>query len=156
MIREATHWPDAEKRAAIDWVFDHPHRFLTEDIDWAGKYLGLTEADCRNVFYSAERLFVVWIRSCPVYLFGYGKEKIISTASSSRMQGCEIEMTKHCIRFGRSERGREALSGTTGHVEATDIVNGHVRARWLEAIGYRRAGQLTHSGQTFDRFTFQG
>jgi hypothetical protein len=156
LIREATHWPDAEKRAAIDWVFGHQHPFLTEDIAWAGKYLGLTEADCRNVFCSADRLFVVWLKSSPVYLFGYGKEKIVSTASSAGLKGCELEMTKTCIRFGRSERGRQALAGTVGHVEATDIVNGLVRARWLEAIGYRRDGQVTHSGQTFDRFIFQG
>jgi hypothetical protein len=156
LIREATHWPQPERDAAIDWVFDHPHRFLTEDIAWAAEHFGMSPEACRDKFRNAERLFVVWIQSAPIYLFAYGEDRIISTASEYRLDRLKLEMTKTCIRYGRSEPGQAALRNTVGFVEATDLENGLVRARWLEAIGYERDGQITHSGQTFDRFTFQG
>jgi hypothetical protein len=48
------------------------------------------------------------------------------------------------------------LSGTVGHVEISDIENGSVKTRWLEAIGFHRDCIIEFSGQRFLRLTFEG
>lgn len=155
-VHDASQWTQAERDAAVDWVFDHPHRFTVEDIEWAQRHLRLSEPECRAVFKGAARLGVVSAEGLPAYIFAVPNTGIVSTASEARLEQFRLSITKDLIRFNRSDVGRAMLRNTTGHVEISDLDNGSVRSRWLEAIGYRKSGTIEFQGQTFLRFTFEG
>jgi hypothetical protein len=156
-VHDASAWSQVEKDGAIDWVFDHPHRFTTEDVRWAGQYLGLDPQACRAVFRNAPKLGVVSALGLPVYIFAIPDNRIMSTASEERLDSLRLPMTKDLMRWSRSPEGRDMLSGAIGHVEESDIRNGSVRTRWLEAIGFRRQPDLIEfRRQRFIRFQFEG
>lgn len=139
----------------IEAVFASPHRFLTEDLAWALKTFGMSEADCRARFRDAPRLGLVEVDGLPVYLFAITPEGVVNTASHKSLDRLVLPMTKVSIRFARSAEGMEMLKGSVGYIELSDMEKGSVRSRWLEAIGYQRTGTIEAYGQTFIKHEYK-
>jgi hypothetical protein len=155
-VRILSDKPREYKDALIDWVFAHPHRFVTEDLEWAHKTFGMDERQCKDQFRLAPKLGCIFVHDIPLYLFAVPPSGIVNTASEARLERYGLALTKDAIRFGRSPEGKQMLTGSTGYIEQSDIENGSVRSRWLQAIGYRLTETVEAYGQSFLKFDFQG
>lgn len=155
MIVDASAWPQLERDAAVDWVFDHPHAFTTEDIEWSAEHFGMTEADCRQIFKDASVLGVMLHEDRPLYIFAVIDRKL-STASESRLSGLKWTMTKELVRFGKSDLGRKMLTGVIAFAEVSDVDRGMVRHQWARAIGFVPYTTAEFHGQVFHLYSYQG
>jgi hypothetical protein len=156
MIVDASHWPQLERDALVDWVFDHPHPYVTEDITFSARVFGIDEAACRQMFKAAPVFGAILLEGKPLYIFSVAENGHASTASEQRLEAHRWFMTKHLVRLGRSEMGRKMLAGSIGFAEESDLLNGTVRHRWLEAIGYRPYAPYQLNEYRFVCYAFQG
>ena len=156
MIIDASAWTKDQRDAAVDWVFDHPHPYVTEDIEFSGRVFGIDEAACRAMFKDAPIFGVLLKDDRPLYIFAVASNGHCSTASEARLEANRWYMTKELIRFGRSELGHRMLAGSIGFADEADLKDGSVRHRWLEAIGYRPYAEYPLNGQVFICYHFHG
>ncbi len=156
MIFDATSWDQARKDAAIDHVFDHPHPFTIEDVEWSKGAYGFNEAQCRQIFRDAPTLGVMLKDDVPLYIFAVQTNKTLSTASEERLAGLKRYMTKELVRFGKSELGRHMLAPAIAFAEESDVLNGTVRHQWAKACGFEPYATAEFNGQTFFCYSFRG
>jgi hypothetical protein len=156
-VREITAAPD--RNALIDYVFDHPHDYTTEDIKWLNQKFGLPLGFYRDAFKQADRVAAVFKDGLPLYLFGimqFGGQSVMNTASESRLDQSRVFFTKSLLRWMRSAEGQEFHAGTVGLAEQGDKAKGWLNEGWLEKIGYRPYGEYEYQGEKFTTYYFAG
>lgn len=156
MIVDCSDWPAPARNELVDWVFNHPHRYTLEDIEWMQEKLGIDEPACRAMFKEAPVLGAIMADGVPLYIFSVSANGHASTASEERLESFRWYMTKELIKFRRSDLGRKMLSGSIGFADEVDLRNGSVRHRWLEAIGYAPYSTYDFVGQRFVVYHFKG
>jgi hypothetical protein len=157
LVVDASTWPKADRDAAVDWVFDHPHRYLLDDIAWAKARFGQDAGGCREMFKSARRLGIVMKDARPLYLFSISDQtNLMSMASEERLDGAKWYLTRALVKFCRSDAGKALLKGVIAAAEVSDIARGLVRIPWALAMNFQPYAQRTYGGQTFQFFSYRG
>jgi hypothetical protein len=154
MIVTLSELSPTRRQAIVDYVFDRPHAYTTEDVAFTAEHFGWDEEQCRRIFLFAPKLAMVELDGTPLYLFAFSEDGCGNTASEVRLDGAKRHMTKSLLRFIATPEGRAFFSGTWGWADVADLDSDKVRYGWLEILGYQPGHLEEFHGITFRRFDY--
>lgn len=154
---DASSWPKADRVAAVDWVFNHPHPFLKADVAWLEATFDQDEQRTRNIFINAPRLAVVLLDERPLYLFCVNEaNNLLTTASEERLDKARLFLTRALMKFSRSPAGHAMFKGVIAAGEVGELESGVVPLRWAYAMKFQPYAEVDQYGQRFRLFSFRG
>lgn len=141
-IVNASAWPVDMRQAVLTQMLTDVHPGTIEDFEFSEAVFGMSIEDCLDIFRTAPRLAVLFGPSClPCYLVAFDKNLSFSSFSTNERERCGLYLTKHFIRWMRTDEGRAFFEATQAFAEQSDIAKGSFTEQWIKACGYVSAGE---------------